>query len=212
MSAEPAIAPAELEAIRRSRRRPRWSQFDYLHAPPRRRPRGRAPAECRTRFATSWTSTAAAVRTTTSSRGSQRRRARRRREPVRRRGRRLGRVPAIRGRVVRPRDVHRGVPLRGGPAARHRRDPARPQAGRQRADLDPAGLGVQPDDPRAPLHGARAEGSLGGWDDVEVVENGGRVVAWATLTATARAPPHARSGRIRRRARPALALGAATCS
>jgi SAM-dependent methyltransferase len=31
MSAEPAIAPAELEAIRRSRRRPRWSQFDYLH-------------------------------------------------------------------------------------------------------------------------------------------------------------------------------------
>jgi SAM-dependent methyltransferase len=31
MPAEPAIAPAELEAVRRSRRRPRWSQFDYLH-------------------------------------------------------------------------------------------------------------------------------------------------------------------------------------
>jgi SAM-dependent methyltransferase len=31
MAAEPGIAPTELEAIRRSRRRPRWSQFDYLH-------------------------------------------------------------------------------------------------------------------------------------------------------------------------------------
>jgi hypothetical protein len=31
MAAEPGIAPTELEPIRRSRHRPRWNQFDYLH-------------------------------------------------------------------------------------------------------------------------------------------------------------------------------------
>ena len=48
--------------------------------------------------------------------------------------------------------------------------------------------------------GPELKALLEGWDDVEVVENGGRVVAWATLTATllerlrTRIPTHSAPG------------------
>ena len=106
--------------------------------------------------------------------------------------------------------VHRGVPLRHRSGARRPRAPACRQA-RRRGWSCPSRSVWEYDrhDRRASVHVGLASPTVRRWDDVTVVENGGRAVTWTLVTGTLlRACEEELGGRLPRAVvRAAFALG-----